>query len=321
MISERSEYALQKKPLISVIVPVYKVEEYLCQCIDSILSQDYDNLEVILVDDGSPDGCGRICDEYAKKDGRVKVIHQENRGVSEARNAALNIATGEFFGFVDSDDWILPQMYSRMMSSVLMDASDICICGKTVVFPNKSIKDPEVPDRIVLERDQALDLLFEDRITSHLWSKLFRRELFHGILFPGQRVYEDIYVMHELFKNAKRVTWIKEDLYCYRMVETSVTNTGSIANMTDYLSAMEVRALSSAGKTRRKMLAPQIASACCYTKRLLAKQNTNSKAIREADHKLRYFIGRYSKAEDLNWKGFLQTLVVRLPLSIVKLID
>ena len=118
-----------KEPKISVIVPVYKVEPYLRKCLDSIVNQTYRNLEIILVDDGSPDNCGAICDEYAAGDGRIRVIHQENGGVSSARNAGLSAVTGEWVGWVDSDDWIEPDMYEYLLKNALEQNADIAVCS------------------------------------------------------------------------------------------------------------------------------------------------------------------------------------------------
>ena len=121
---------LNREPKISVIVPVYKVEPYLRKCLDSIINQTYRNLQIILVDDGSPDNCGAICDEYASKDSRIEVIHQENGGVSAARNAGLKLAAGDYIGWVDSDDWIEPDMYAYMLENMQKYEADIAVCSQ-----------------------------------------------------------------------------------------------------------------------------------------------------------------------------------------------
>lgn len=115
-------------PLISVIIPVYKVEKYIVKCVESILAQTYRNLEIILVDDGSPDNCPGICDEFAALDTRVRVIHKDNSGVSDARNIGLNVAKGEYIGFIDSDDWIAPNMYETLLASIIKYDADIAVC-------------------------------------------------------------------------------------------------------------------------------------------------------------------------------------------------
>lgn len=131
---------MKQQPLISVIVPVYNVEQYIHQCVDSILSQTYKNLEIILVDDGSPDNCPAICDGYARNDDRVKIIHQENGGLSAARNSALDLCTGEYIAFVDSDDWIESNAYEEMMSEMQKKDLDVVFCGVNVITADGAIK-------------------------------------------------------------------------------------------------------------------------------------------------------------------------------------
>ena len=123
-----------KNPLISVVVPIYKVEEYLQRCVDSIINQTYKNLEIILVDDGSPDSCPKMCDNFAKQDKRIKVIHKINAGVSEARNTGLEYATGDYVGFIDSDDYIHPTMYEKLLNGIKKENSDICMCRFVNVY-------------------------------------------------------------------------------------------------------------------------------------------------------------------------------------------
>lgn len=126
--------------LISIIVPVYNVEKYLNKCIDSIINQTYKNIEIILVDDGSTDNSGKICDEYLLRDSRIKVIHKNNGGLSSARNEGINISSGEYIGFVDSDDWVEPNMYEEMYKKILYSNADIVDCGYWKEYENKSIK-------------------------------------------------------------------------------------------------------------------------------------------------------------------------------------
>ena len=129
----------QTTPLISIIVPVYKVEQYLHRCINSILAQTFENFELILVDDGSPDNCGKICDEYAQKDNRIKVIHQKNSGTIIARNAGIKIATGKYLGFVDSDDYIKPQMYEKLYNCISSDNYDIVWCDVVIEHSDRQV--------------------------------------------------------------------------------------------------------------------------------------------------------------------------------------
>lgn len=128
-----------KEDLISIIVPVYKVENYLSKCLDSMICQTYKNIEIILVDDGSPDNSGKICDDYAKKDSRIKVIHKENGGLSDARNAGLKIATGKYIGFVDSDDYISVEMYEKLYNQAKKEDADIACCNYYRVKMEKNL--------------------------------------------------------------------------------------------------------------------------------------------------------------------------------------
>ena len=144
------------QPLISVIVPIYKVEEYLDRCVESLINQTYKNLEIILVDDGSPDNCPQMCEAWAQKDSRIKVVHKENGGLSDARNAGFEVATGDIISFIDSDDWIEPEMFETMLSQMEKDDSDIVSCGVNWVEENGSvIRTVTVSEDSVLEYDKG----------------------------------------------------------------------------------------------------------------------------------------------------------------------
>ena len=143
-------------PELSIIVPVYKVEKYLPKCLDSILAQTFTDFELILIDDGSPDRCGDICDEYAAKDDRLIVIHQENKGVSAARNAGLDIARGEYIGFVDSDDWIEPEMYETMLATAKESEAEIVACGANHSDETETILFQELLEDLELYNDKML---------------------------------------------------------------------------------------------------------------------------------------------------------------------
>lgn len=202
--------------LISIIVPVYNTEQYLRRCLDSIIHQVYDNLEIIVVDDGSKDGCGAICDEYAQKDSRIKVIHQANAGQSRARNVGLDIAQGAYIGFVDSDDWILPQMFEKLMDIALATDSDIVNCGV-----QRQVESGEIVSRYdhfpLQESDgeMGMRLALLGKIPVAPWNKLFKRKIFDGIRFPEGMFFEDEYIMPYLFDKAKKITYLDEQLYTY----------------------------------------------------------------------------------------------------------
>ena len=209
-------------PLISVIVPVYNVEPYIRQCLDSIINQTYQNLEIILVDDGSPDNCGAICDEYARSDKRIMVLHKENGGVADARNAGLAASTGKYIGWVDPDDWIEADMFEYLLSNAERYSSDIAVCGRVEQYPQRT-RIRTWDEQQLLNTEQALQqLVINNQMGSYLWDKLWERELYGGIEFPKGRTFEDISIMHRLFVKANRVLCLPEIKYHYRQRNDSI---------------------------------------------------------------------------------------------------
>lgn len=207
---------IEQLPLISVIVPVYNVREYVGKCLESICRQTYKNLEILIVDDGSTDGSGTICDEYAAKDPRIKVIHQANGGQSKARNTALDMAKGEYVGFVDSDDWIEPDMYECLFKTLVDNHADISACSYFYVKDGKSEPHASGGRIYVYNAKDAVRELFEDKTYKNFpWNKLFKRSLFDKIRFPVGRLLEDIAVMYHLFAKAGCVSYIEKPLYYY----------------------------------------------------------------------------------------------------------
>ena len=204
------EIMKQSKPLISIVVPVYNMERYLERCIDSILVQDYTNLELILVDDGSVDDSLAICQRYSCTDPRVKVLHQENQGQGSARNAGIDIAQGEYLGFVDSDDFITPDMYSYLVglcqdNSAQIAVGGICAAGAT----QDAIKEA------VMEHVEFYPKLLADEISSHPCNKLFDRNLWDEIRFPQRNSVDDMMIMPALFDRADRVVVSNKNVYMY----------------------------------------------------------------------------------------------------------
>ncbi len=213
--------------LISIIVPIYKVEQYLDECVESILNQSYRELEIILVDDGSPDRCGRMCEEYAKKDERIVVIHKENGGLGDARNAGIRQAHGEYLLFVDSDDYLHPKAIERILYTAEKERTDIAIFDYATVEPGNSRSDRFTTS---LQINQAFSPEREKRVITCSCSavnKLYRREFWKaaGLEFPVGRYYEDLGTIPKLLAISKRVAYRKEVLYYYRMREGSIMHT------------------------------------------------------------------------------------------------
>lgn len=212
-------------PLISVIVPVYKVEDYLEECVDSIRNQTYDNLEIILVDDGSPDRSGEICDRLATQDSRIKVIHKENGGLSSARNAGLDVATGEYVSFIDSDDWIRLDMYQRLMD--LMQQHHAQIAAGGLQDDNGKHYNPEYPrkaDVEIFSRTDALrEITINRKITNSACDKLWKKEIFDTIRFPVGEYFEDFKTSYKCIDQIHTVVYDPCPVYIYRMTENSIT--------------------------------------------------------------------------------------------------
>lgn len=212
--------------LISVIVPVYKVEPYLSRCVDSILAQTYRNLEILLVDDGSPDNCGAICDDYAAKDARIKVIHKKNGGLSSARNAALDVARGEYFGFVDSDDWIEPEMYETLLAGIQTYDADMAYGGRYDVDGNtggKTIGLCPGKDECISGMEMLGRVFLWDNCDSAAWDKLYHRSLFADIRYPEGLINEDIAIFYRLMEKTSRVAMCAKPLYNYLHRPNSIT--------------------------------------------------------------------------------------------------
>ena len=212
--------------LISVIIPVYKVEKYLDRCVESVVNQTYKNLEIILVDDGSPDNCPKMCDEWAKKDNRIKVIHKENGGLSDARNAGMDIATGEYIGFVDSDDYIDTTMYEKLITKLLETNSDVAMCD---YFEEKTNGERN-GSGLILEnltgkniRGKML-LSTKDRIGEPVWKFLYKKEIV--IKFEYGMWYEDVLFQLQALKPTLKLAVVQEPLYHYIVQrDGSITNT------------------------------------------------------------------------------------------------
>lgn len=213
------------KPLISVIIPIYNVENYLAKCVNSVIDQNYKNLEIILVNDGSPDNCGSICDEYAQKDNRIVVIHKKNGGLSDARNAGLEISTGDFITFVDSDDYVSKDFISTLVNLIQDFEADIAIS------PFIHFKDDEKKVKRILSINKVktytnveglINMFYQSDFDNNATSKLFRRELFSDVSFPKGLLYEDLATTYKLFLLANKVAFSNRKTYFYLIRSNSI---------------------------------------------------------------------------------------------------
>ena len=226
--------------LVSIIVPVYKVEQYLKRCMDSVLNQTYKNIEVILVNDGSPDNCPALCDEYAKIDSRVRVIHKENGGLSSARNVALDSVKGDYIFFVDSDGWLALDTL-EVLNEYLEKDYDMISFQRTYLTEEKVVEKGEKNPKD-MDVSQYIDASFLGRYDFFVTTKIFKAEVFNNVRFLEGRNYEDLEIMHRLFLNMKKVVGLDYFLYYYwKGNEGAITNTITMKNIQDhYLSANEI---------------------------------------------------------------------------------
>ncbi|MDR0408297.1 MAG: glycosyltransferase [Campylobacteraceae bacterium] len=213
---------MKKQPLISVIVPIYNAEIYLKKCLDSIIDQTYKNLEIILIDDGSPDNCGKICDEYAAKDKRIKVVHKANGGQGSARNAGLDVASGEYIAFVDSDDYLDLKTYEELTDIALKEETDILISNFYNVRKSSISLFEKRLD--ISSRNKILQQFFTDWYPSYMWNILFKADLFKKIRFPAI-IFEDLFIVPSLILSARKIFFTQKAYYYYnRTNENSTTS-------------------------------------------------------------------------------------------------
>ena len=218
--------------MISIIVPVYKVEPYLHQCVDSILKQTYQDIEVLLVDDGSPDKCGEICDEYARRDNRIRVFHTENKGLSAARNLGLREAKGEYIGFVDSDDWIEPSMFETLLRRLEETEADISVCEIFIEYKKNHTAWHHVQNSVYTDSD-IIQALLSFAFYNFAWNKLYKKSIWKGVEFPEGHKYEDVAKLYKVFLKTHSVSGTSTPLYHYRMRKNGIMHIHSMINIMD----------------------------------------------------------------------------------------
>ncbi len=211
--------------LISVIVPIYKVEKYLKKCVESILEQTYSNLDIILVDDGSPDNCGDIIEEFRKKNERIRTIHQKNGGLSDARNSGIKIAKGKYIVCIDSDDWIEKNMIEVLYKDIINTNSDISVCEFVEEDDLQNILSTKKYNNEIIEfssKEALKSLIKQDILTNHAWNKLYKASLFEGIEYPKGQLMEDVSTTYKLFEKANKIVYQNTSLYHYIQRGTSI---------------------------------------------------------------------------------------------------
>ncbi len=290
--------------LISVIVPVYKVEQYLNQCISSIVNQTYPNLEIILVDDGSPDNCPAMCDAWAEKDQRIRVIHKPNGGLSDARNAGMAAATGELMAFVDSDDWVDLRYIEYLYDAMKQTNSDISACDLREVYDGQItsalyIRQAEV--KTATPEEAINDILHNRRFRAVAWNKLYTREILKNEHFETARLHEDEFFSYRLYDKAERLAYIALPLYNYRKRSGSIMTSFSVRHL-DLLDAYLERITLLESKYPRLLLRDKL-NFCVACMNLYvdvssadSSQRTDAqKRIKECRQKIRFTRGELRK--------------------------
>ena len=215
-------------PMISVIVPIYNVEKYLARCVDSIVNQTYKNLEIILVDDGSPDRCPQMCDDYAEKDSRIKVVHKKNGGLSDARNAGMAVATGEYISFIDSDDYVSDDFFECLLDAMNKENSDIAECSVVKLYEDNRFD--EFSDDLSVKtydtQDAMSALIAENPFHQHVWNKLYKTELVKNIPYAVGKLNEDEFWTYQVFGRANKVSKLNKTMYYYFQRNSSIMGVG-----------------------------------------------------------------------------------------------
>lgn len=221
-----------KRDMISVIIPVYNVEKWLRLCVESITHQTYKNLEIILVEDGSPDNCGKICDQLAKEDERIIVFHKNNGGLSDARNCGLDVAKGSYICFVDSDDYLEPRMLEKLMDDITKENAEIAVCNYIYEY-ERSLEDSQdqntyqISEKKIMTGDEFIRLEQQkNAFCVVVWNKLYSKEIFKEIRFPVEKIHEDEFIFHKIVYPCKRIICDPYIGYHYRLRKDSLTGKG-----------------------------------------------------------------------------------------------
>lgn len=309
------------QPKISVIVPVYNVEKYLPHCLDSILNQTYKNLEIILIDDGSSDRCPEICDTYAGKDKRIKVSHKKNGGLSDARNTGIEMLTGEYVAFVDSDDYIATNMYEVLLNRIIFDRADMAICNFLYVNERGELlegKNNNLPIiNECLQPRNAIKKLSEPKAWYYVtaWNKLYHKKIFENLRFPKGKYHEDEFVIHYILQNCVRISCVHDPLYYYVQRDNSITSESFSLRRMDIADALIDRYFF-AEKYKYKELKDSCASTLStylWNWRKFVKNNDRyTQRYREIQNKATFLIWERSA-----WNGLTRWKVICARLELV----
>ncbi|MBQ9730331.1 MAG: glycosyltransferase [Clostridia bacterium] len=305
---------MQEK-LISVIVPVYNVEKYLSECVDSILRQTYQNLEVILVDDGSTDNSGAICDEYAKKDSRIKVFHKENGGLSSARNYGLDRMHGDYVAFVDSDDYIADTMYEELIKKCLEYGADITACGFTRFY-----EDGKEEHRYAFFEGECFIGKDFDRLADYgpykdlvvvAWNKLYKSCVFNQIRYPAGKLHEDEFIIFDLLGKIKKFVFLYKSLYRYRVRENSITSTFNL-NRLDGVEAALIQCDRAFERKNYESAKKQFDSVFRYYRSIISNTEIKTKSDKKRALKIKRMLRKNFNKQDKKMFPFKERISLTL---------
>lgn len=229
--------------LVSIIIPAYNIKDYLVRCVDSVLSQTYQNIEIILVDDGSTDDTPRLCDIYSEKNTNIKVIHKSNGGLSDARNHGIDIAKGEYLMFVDSDDWIEPNMVEELYLYCKRSSLKLTVCECIYAYEDGNIDKRNLSgEEFILDKKKAFEMLLQDRrFRTNAWNKIYHKSLWENIRFPYGKKYEDVHIMHEIYDKCDNIGFIDSGFYYYFQRKGSIVHQPKLDSFDDLIEGTIIR--------------------------------------------------------------------------------
>lgn len=300
----------EKNKLLSVIVPAYNVEDYIERCVDSIITQLNGDCEVILVDDGSTDSTGTICDAYSKKYANVVVIHKENGGLSEARNVGISFAQGEYISLIDGDDYVSSEFYDTMLGLAKNNDADVVVCNYKKVFENELCNKGDLYDEEIIKfsgTDAIRDLFLNDRIMNYAWNKLYKRYLFQNIEYPVGKLWEDILVTYRILRKSEKVVYTNRKLYFYLQRSNSITAKPKLKSVLDQYELLTIRYnelkddFPDLKNTMKTQLCTVGYNCWSFIERYGCNQNEYESAEKCID-----FLNKNGKKQLKNWQGFIE---------------
>ncbi|MBQ7890380.1 MAG: glycosyltransferase [Erysipelotrichaceae bacterium] len=290
--------------LISVIIPVYKVEEYLERCLDSVINNTYKDLEIICVDDGSPDRCPLILERYANIDNRIKVIHKNNGGLSSARNAGMDIMTGDYVAFIDSDDWIHPLYFELLMNNLMEKAADLVICDYQRVYENKN---PDKYDDIRTKKISIEDILSEHKLKGYVWGKLYKKELLNGNQFSECTKVEDAFFNIAIYSNHPHLNavYIDVPLYYYFVRQGSLITKFNGTELIELASSYEQLIHRFDNLNVQKLLCTEILKRCLSARYTFSVRNEKDR-MPECQRMMKSALFELKKNKQVSFKEILK---------------